>query len=54
MKKYQCIVCGYTYDPYEGEPDNGIGPGTPFSELPGDYVCPLCGVGKEEFEETDE
>ena len=54
MKKYQCIICGYIYDPYEGESEVGIEPGTPFSELPDDYLCPVCGVGKEDFEETDE
>ncbi len=49
MERYQCIVCGYIYDPYEGEPESDIGPGTPFAELPDDYYCPLCGAGKEDF-----
>lgn len=48
--KYVCQVCGYTYDEAVGEPESGIEPGTEFAELPEDYVCPLCGVGKEEFE----
>ncbi|MDN5325936.1 MAG: hypothetical protein PWP41_632 [Moorella sp. (in: firmicutes)] len=50
MKKYTCAVCGYVYDPSEGDPDNGIAPGTPFADLPGDWVCPLCSAGKEAFE----
>lgn len=48
--KYVCQVCGYTYDEEVGEPESGIEPGTEFAELPEDYVCPLCGVGKDEFE----
>lgn len=50
MERYICIVCGYVYDPAIGDPDNGIAPGIPFAALPADWVCPLCGVGKEEFE----
>ena len=50
MKKYKCEVCGYVYDPEVGDPDNGIAPGTPFEELPEDWVCPLCLEGKEVFE----
>lgn len=49
MKKYVCDVCGYEYDPVAGDPDKGIAPGTPFEEIPEDWVCPLCGVGKDEF-----
>jgi rubredoxin len=52
MKQYRCSVCGYVYDPAKGDPNNGVPPGTPFDQLPGDWVCPLCGVGKEEFEEV--
>jgi len=48
-----CVVCGYIYDPADGDPDNGVEPGTAFSDVPEDWLCPLCGVGKEEFEETD-
>jgi rubredoxin len=51
MKKYVCAVCGYVYDPEVGDPDNGIAPGTKFEDLPDDWVCPLCGVGKGEFSE---
>ncbi len=54
MKKYVCLVCGYVYDPELGDPDNDIEPGTSFESLPDDWVCPLCAVGKEEFEEEEE
>ena len=54
MKKYVCVVCGYVYDPAAGDPDNGIAPGTAFEDLPSDWVCPLCGVGKEDFKEAEE
>ncbi|MCL6560315.1 MAG: flavin reductase [Firmicutes bacterium] len=50
MDKYVCTVCGYVYDPETGDPDNNIPPGTPFEKLPDDWVCPVCGAGKEEFE----
>jgi rubredoxin len=49
MEKYKCEVCGYIYDPAEGEPQNGIEPGTPFSGLPDNYECPVCSAGKDEF-----
>jgi rubredoxin len=52
MKKYVCDVCGYEYDPEVGDPDNGIAAGTAFEDLPEDWVCPLCGVGKDEFSEA--
>ena len=54
MKKYECEVCGYIYDEAAGDPDNGIDPGTAFEDLPEDWVCPLCAVGKDEFSEVDE
>ena len=50
MKKYICTVCQWVYDPEIGDPEQGIEPGVAFENLPDDYVCPLCGVGKEEFE----
>ncbi len=50
MENYVCIVCGWVYDPAVGDPDNGIKPGTPFAELPDEWVCPECGVGKDMFE----
>jgi rubredoxin len=49
VKRYLCIACGYYYDPAVGDPDAGIAPGTAFENLPEDWVCPQCGVGKEEF-----
>ena len=48
--KYVCTVCDYVYDPAVGDPDNGIEPGTAFADLPDDWVCPECGVDKDEFE----
>lgn len=53
MGKYLCDVCGYVYDPEVGDPDNGVAPGTPFEELPEDWVCPLCRLGKEVFSRTE-
>jgi len=50
MRKYRCLMCGYIYDPAKGDPDNGVEPGTSFADLPDGWVCPDCGVGKEEFE----
>jgi len=49
MTKYRCVVCGYIYDPEEGDPDGNIPPGTPFGELPDDWVCPVCGADKSMF-----
>ena len=49
MTKYVCDLCGYEYDPATGDPDGGITAGTPFEKLPADWVCPLCGAGKEDF-----
>ncbi len=48
--KYVCQICGYVYDETEGAPEQGIAPGTPWSEVPEDFECPLCGVGKDQFE----
>lgn len=50
MKKYVCTVCGYVYDPAAGDIDSGIAPGTAFEDIPEDWICPLCGVGKDQFE----
>ena len=52
MGKCQCTICGYIFDPRKGDPENGIPPGTPFEELPEDWVCPECGAPKEDFEEV--
>ena len=49
MDKYVCDMCGYIYDPAEGDPDNGVAPGTPWEKVPEDWVCPLCGVGTDQF-----
>jgi rubredoxin len=49
MEKYVCDACGYEYDPVVGDPDNWIAPGTAFEDLPEDWVCPVCGVGKDMF-----
>lgn len=49
-QKWVCEVCDYVYDPEQGDPDQGIDPGTPFEDLPDDWVCPDCGVGKEDFQ----
>ncbi len=53
MKKYECTVCGYIYDPAKGDPDRGIAPGTPFEQLPDDWVCPDCGATKDLFQPLD-
>lgn len=53
MKKYICKICGWIYDEAQGDPDNGIVPGTKFEDLPADYICPMCGAGKDEFEEYE-
>jgi nitrite reductase (NADH) large subunit len=52
MDKYECTACGYIYNPAEGDPENGIPKGTPFEKLPDDWVCPLCSVGKDQFEKV--
>ncbi|MBO5123679.1 MAG: rubredoxin [Spirochaetaceae bacterium] len=49
MEKYVCKICGYVYDPAVGDPDGGIAPGTPFKDIPDDWVCPLCGAKKVHF-----
>jgi len=54
MKKYECLICGYIYDPEEGDPSNGVEAGTSFEALPADWVCPDCGAGKDEFEVIEE
>ncbi len=50
MQKYQCAICGYVYDPEEGDPDSGIAPGTAFEDIPDNWSCPVCGVTKRDFE----
>jgi flavin reductase (DIM6/NTAB) family NADH-FMN oxidoreductase RutF/rubredoxin len=51
--KYWCVVCGYTYDPEQGDPESGIKPGTPFDKLPDDWVCPVCGARKDLFKKVE-
>ncbi|MCX5893958.1 MAG: rubredoxin [Deltaproteobacteria bacterium] len=53
MKKYQCQICGYIYDPAQGDPDNGVPAGTPFEKLPADWACPICGATKDQFVPVD-
>jgi len=50
MRKWQCVVCGLVYDEAEGWPDDDIAPGTAWEDVPEDWICPDCGVGKEDFE----
>ena len=50
MDKYVCTVCGYIYDPALGDPENGVAVGTAFEDLPDDWVCPVCGADKDQFE----
>ena len=50
--KYVCNICGWEYDEELGDPENGIAPGTKFADLPDDFTCPLCGVGKDDFSEA--
>ena len=54
MDKWECLVCGYVYDPEKGDPDSGVAPGTSFEALPDDWVCPDCGAGKDEFEKIEQ
>lgn len=53
MDNYTCTVCGYTYDPSNGDPENGIAAGTPFEQVPDDWVCPVCGASKDRFEKEE-
>ncbi len=50
MEKYRCTVCGYVYDPSEGDPDNGVAAGTSWEDVPDEWLCPVCAVGKDMFE----
>ncbi|HOJ15832.1 MAG: rubredoxin [Caldisericia bacterium] len=51
MKKYKCTICGYVYDPERGDPESNIKPGTAFEDLPENWVCPICGADKDQFEQ---
>ncbi len=50
MERYVCSICGYVYDPKKGDPDNDVSADTSFNDIPDDWVCPLCGAGKDNFE----
>lgn len=52
MERWECTVCGYIYDQENGDPDNGVKPGTPFNEIPDSWVCPVCGAPKDAFEKV--
>jgi rubredoxin len=52
MDKYECTVCGYIYEPEAGDPDNGVAAGTAFTDIPDDWVCPVCGASKDLFEKA--
>ena len=53
MKKFVCELCGYAYDVKAGDPQNGVEPETEFQEIPSDWVCPLCGASKDDFDEVE-
>jgi len=53
MAKYRCTICEYIYDPDEGDPESGVEPGTPFEDLPDEWVCPICGATKDQFEKLE-
>jgi rubredoxin len=50
MGRYVCTICGYVYDPKNGDPDNGVAPGTKWEDVPDDWECPVCGASKNDFE----
>jgi rubredoxin len=50
MDRYVCSICGYVYDPEQGDPDNGVAPGTKWEDVPDDWECPVCGASKDDFE----
>ena len=53
MDRYVCTICGYVYDPEQGDPDNGVAPGTKWADVPDDWECPVCGASKEDFEKEE-
>jgi rubredoxin len=53
LDEWECLVCGYVYDPATGDPEHGVKPGTPFEKLPDDWVCPVCGASKDQFAKKD-
>lgn len=53
MDRYVCSICGYVYDPEQGDPDNGVEPGTKWEDVPDDWECPVCGASKDDFEKEE-
>ncbi len=53
MAKWECLICGYIYDEARGDPDSGIAAGTRWEDIPDDWICPDCGVGKADFRRLD-
>lgn len=53
MDRYVCTICGYVYDPEQGDPDNDVDPGTKWDDVPDDWECPVCGAGKDDFEKEE-
>jgi len=53
MAKWECLVCGYIYEPEKGDPDGNIPPGTPFEDIPDSWVCPSCSADKTQFKKLD-
>jgi len=53
MDRYKCTICGYVYDPENGDPASGIKQGTSFEDLPDSWVCPICGATKDQFEKSE-
>ena len=53
MDKYVCTVCGYVYVPEQGDPDNGVNPGTKWEDVPDSWECPVCGASKDDFEKEE-
>ena len=53
MDRYVCTICGYVYDPEQGDPDIGVEPGTKWDDVPDDWECPVCGASKDDFEKED-
>ena len=53
MDRYVCTICGYVYDPEQGDPDNDVDPGTKWDDVPEDWECPVCGAGKDDFEKEE-
>ena len=54
MDRYVCVICGYVYDPEQGDPDNGVAAGTKWEDVPDDWECPVCGASKDDFEKEEQ